>query len=239
MYWATNKHEATASCLGDVRLFLTFFLLHVGKSLLLPLVIAASIAYLISILAHAISAFQFRGMRVPSIFAKILALAFILVGLGMIINLITINIANVLKVAPEYQSNLVVWYQQNVEVKLKETQWLGLSEVPNLKQTLRQLDLGAYLQNLSGTVRDLISRVGIVIVYLIFLLLEQRTFSSKVEALVIDPKRRDDIFELLGKIRQDIRIYIGIKVLTSLATGLLSYLVLSLVELILQAFGLS
>ena len=111
-----------------------------------------------------------------------------------------------------------------------------MSEVPNLKQALRQLDLGAYLQDLSGTVRDLISRVGIIIVYLIFLLLEQRTFAGKVQALVVDPKRRDDVFELLGKIRQDIRIYIGIKVLTSAATGLLSYLVLSLVGVDFASF---
>lgn len=218
-------------------IFLTFYLLHVGKSLLLPLVIAASIAYLISILAHAISAFQVRGIRVPALLAKFLALALILLGLGFMINLITFNIANVLKVAPEYQSNLVVWYQQNVEVKLQEVSlWLGVSEVPNLKQALRQLDLGTYLQDLSGTVRDLISRVGIIVVYLIFLLLEQRTFASKVEALVVDPKRRDDVFELLGKIRQDIRIYIGIKVLTSAATGLLSYLVLSLVGVDFASF---
>ena len=178
-------------------IFLTFYLLHVGKSLLLPLVIAASIASLISILAHAIAALKFRGMAVPGIFAKILALALILLGLGFIINLITYNIANVLKVAPEYQNNLLVWYQQNVEVKLQDVSlWLGVSEVPNLKQALRQLDLGAYLQDLSGTVRDLISRVGIIIVYLIFLLLEQRTFAGKVQALVVDPKRRDDVFEL-------------------------------------------
>lgn len=218
-------------------IFLTFYVLHVGKSLLLPLVIAASIAYLISILAHAISAFHVRGVRVPSLFAKILALALILLGLGFIINLITFNIANVLKVAPEYQSNLVAWYQQNVELKLQEASlWLGVSEAPNLMQALRQLDLGAYLQDLSGTVRDLISRVGIIIVYLIFLLLEQRTFAGKVQALVVDPKRRDDVFELLGKIRQDIRIYIGIKVLTSAATGLLSYLVLSLVGVDFASF---
>ena len=107
-------------------IFLTFYLLHVGKSLLLPLVIAASIAYLISILAHAIAALKFRGMAVPGIFAKILALALILLGLGFIINLITYNIANVLKVAPEYQNNLLVWYQQNVEVKLQDVSlWLG------------------------------------------------------------------------------------------------------------------
>lgn len=212
-----------------IVIFLTFYLLHIGQALLLPLVIAGTVAYLISILAHTICSFELRGFSLPRPLAMFMALAVILVGLGFLVNLITVNIASVIKVAPEYQQNLE-------NLIYKGYSLVGLEDAPNLKQVLRQVDVGTYLQNFGGTVRSLLSSTGIIIVYLIFLLLEQRTFSNKIHSLVVDPKRQKDAFELLDKMRQDIRSYIGIKVLTSAATGLLSYVVLYFVGVDFASF---
>ena len=49
-----------------IIVFLTFYLLHLGQTLLLPLVIAGAIAYLISILAHAITKLAYKGFSCPS-----------------------------------------------------------------------------------------------------------------------------------------------------------------------------
>jgi AI-2 transport protein TqsA len=212
-----------------IVIFLAFYLLHIGQALLLPLVIAGTVAYLISILAHTICSLKVRSLSVPRPLAKCLALAIILVGLGFLVNLITVNIASVVKVAPEYQQNLETWIDRAYEL-------FGFQNAPNLKEVLGQVDLMGYLQDFGGTVRALLSRTGIIIVYVIFLLLEQRTFSNKINALGVDPKRQKDAFDLLGKMRQDIRSYIGIKVLTSAATGVLSYAVLHLVGVDFASF---
>lgn len=212
-----------------IVIFLTFYLLHVGQALLLPLVIAGTVAYLISILAHAICSVQIKGVGLPRPVAMLMALAVILAGLGFLVNLVTVNIASVLKVAPEYQKNLEAWIFQGYA-------YFGVQDAPNLKEVLRQVDLRSYLQDFGGTVRSLVSSTGIIIVYLIFLLLEQRTFSSKIRSLVQDPQRQADAFDLIDKMRYDIRSYIGIKVLTSAATGGLSYLVLHLVGVDFASF---
>ena len=78
--------------------------------------------------------------------------------------------------------------------------------------------------------------MGIITVYLIFLLLEQRTFGDKIKAIIRDPKRQEDTFVLIDKMRSDIRSYVGIKVLTSAATGLISYMVLKLVGVDFASF---
>ncbi|WP_269525150.1 AI-2E family transporter [Coraliomargarita parva] len=214
-----------------IAVFLTFYLLYIGQALLLPLVIAGAVAYLISILAHAISSVQVKGIGIPKPVSMLLALGIILVSLSSVVQLITVNITSVVKVAPEYQHNLERWIYTGYALFGVEA-----AEAPNLKEFLGQLDFRSYLQDFGGTVRALVSSTGIIIVYLIFLLLEQRTFPNKIKALFPDPERQEDIFELMAKMRRDIRSYIGIKVLTSAATGLLSYLVLRLVGVNFASF---
>lgn len=208
---------------------LAFYLLHVGQALLLPLVIAGAVAYLISILAHAICSFRFKGFVVPRPLAMLMAIAVILLSLSYLVQLITINIKSVIAVAPEYQKNLEA-------LIYKGYNFVGAEEIPNIREFLNQLDFGAYLQSFGATVRSLVSSMGIITVYLIFLLLEQRTFGNKIRAIIRDPQRQQDAFELIGKMRSDIRSYVGIKVLTSAATGLISYFVLKTVGVHFASF---
>ena len=112
----------------------------------------------------------------------------------------------------------------------------GVEEAPNIREIFAQINLSSYLQDIGGTVRSLVSRTGIIILYLIFLLLEQRTFTAKMHGLVRDSDRLEEVLGLMEKIRSDIRSYIGIKVLTSAATALLSYAVLSFVGVDFASF---
>ncbi|MDB4345708.1 AI-2E family transporter [bacterium] len=212
-----------------IIVFLTFYLLHLGQALLLPLVIAGAVAYLISILAHAICSFQSKGFSVPKPLAMIVAIAIIGLTLSSLVQLITVNIKSVVAEAPGYQSNLEALIYKGYSM-------FGVEEAPNIREILNQLDFGAYLQSFGATVRSLLSSTGIIIVYLIFLLLEQRTFGDKIKAIIRDPKRQEDAFELIDKMRSEIRTYVGIKVLTSATTGLISYFVLKQVGVHFASF---
>ena len=79
-----------------IVVFLTLYLLHLGQALLLPLVIAGAVAYLISVLSHAISIPQFKGFSVPKPLSTLLAIAIILLSLSYLVRLITVNIKSVL-----------------------------------------------------------------------------------------------------------------------------------------------
>ena len=212
-----------------IIVFLTFYLLYLGQALLLPLVIAGAVAYLISVLAHTISVPRIKGFSVPRPVATLLAVAIILLSLSYLVQLITVNIKSVLEVAPVYQQNLEA-------LIYKGYQFFGSEEVPNIRDFLNQFDLSAYLQSFGATVRSLVSSMGIITVYLLFLLLEQRTFSAKIRSIIRDPQRQVDAFELIDKMRSDIRSYVGIKVLTSASTGLISYFVLKIVGVDFASF---
>ena len=212
-----------------IIVFLVFHLLYVGQSLLLPLVIAGAVAYLISIFGRTISSVRIGKWSIPHPLAVVLALAVILLSLSFVVQLITVNIGKVVNAAPGYQQNLEALINKGYT-------FFGVEQAPNLKEFLGQFDVRKYLQSFGGTVRALLSSTGIIIVYLVFLLLEQRTFPGKIRSLVTDPDRQDDTFAIMEKIRDDIRLYIGIKVLTSAATGLLSYLVLHFVGVSFASF---
>jgi predicted PurR-regulated permease PerM len=214
---------------GMIVVILTFYVLYVGQSLLLPLVIAGAIAYVISILAHGIGALKFRGCCVPKPLAMLVAIGVILAGIGFVINLITVNVTAVANVAPEYQDNLEALIDKGYQVA-------GIEEVPNLNEIISKIDLRQYLQDFGRTVRALVSSTGIIIVYLIFLLLEQRTFAEKIKAIIQDRKKQRDAFELIDKMRGDIRTYVAIKVLTSATTGIFSFFVLHLVGVDFASF---
>lgn len=198
-----------------------FFLLHAGQSLIQPLVIAVVVAYLISILAHAISSIPLGKWRVPKVLSMVLAIGVILASISMLITLITDNIRAVISEAPAYQLNL--------ERRIYDVYALAgveREDAPNLQEFLADIDLRSYLQDFGKTVRNIVSRTGIIFVYLVFVLLEQRTFTRKLRALVPDSRRQKEVFSIVDRISKDVRLYIGIKVLTSASTGLLSYLVL-------------
>ena len=221
------KLQRTAMAM--IVIFLVFYLLYIGQALLLPLVIAGAVAYLMNVLAHSICMIRIRGISMPRPVAMVFAVAIILVSLGMVIQLITVNIASVISEVPKYQQNLLSLIERGYQL-------FGIEESPNIQQIFSRIDFSSYLQNFGGTVRSLVSRMGIIVVYLLFLLVEQRTFSSKIRGLVSDPERLEDVFRLIERIRSDIRTYIGIKVLTSAGTALLSYLVLRFVGVDFASF---
>ena len=77
---------------------------------------------------------------------------------------------------------------------------------------------------------------GIILVYVMFLLIEQHTFDKKMRALFPDPEREARVRKLLQHMQERIRTYIWIKTLMSLLTGGISYLVLIAVGVDLAEF---
>jgi hypothetical protein len=135
------------AAMAMIIVFLTFYLLYLGQTLLLPLVIAGAIAYLISILAHAIAKLAYKGFSVP----KPLAMFFADRDHTLVAFLSSsahhgqhserdqgrpLNISKTLKLS-----------------FFKAYSFFREGEVPNIREFLNQLDFGAYLQSFGATVR--------------------------------------------------------------------------------------
>jgi len=206
-----------------------FAILVLGKDLLIPMVLAIFIWYLINITTDFIGLAQVKGRRFPRWVCFILALVIIFGSLNLFTSLISSSINNVIRTAPSYQDNISQLLERGAT-------WLGLDELPQLTQLAKSINFSKLIQGLGVTLASFISSAGLILIYTLFIFLEQKCFLPKMDHLVADDNQRQKVRKILNRIYDDTKTYIGIKTFTSLLTGLISYAVMKSVGLDLALF---
>ena len=252
-------------------IILSFYLLIVGKNLLIPLILALFIWYLINVLTVVFGHLSLRGKHLPRGIAFAFSILAILAILSSTVNLITNNITQVVTEASTYQENLdslivrgiklfrldklTIWEVEELSTRIHDTTLVELQNVsdekdsgqlidsdvarpeitkptfPSINKLFAELNFALIISKVAGVLTDFLNSAGIILVYLIFLFIEQGYFRKKLNALVPDLKRRSDINKILDKIGHDTRKYVGIKTLVSLMTALFSYVIMMLIGL--------
>ncbi len=208
----------------------SFYLLIVGKDLIEPFVVAVVFWFLISTLTEVYDRFGNRGHRLPKWVALVLAIATFIGMFALFVDLVSANITQVVEAAPVYQANL-----ERLMADTAAT--LGLGSVPTFGELGQLLDLGVVTREIASGLAELAGYVGIILVYVVFLLIEQRSFNSKLTAILgRDSPRLERVKRVLGRINSDIRTYIWVKTLLSILTGAISYVVMISVGLDLAEF---
>ena len=221
------KLNQTASI--AVLITFSFAILMLGKDLLIPMVLAVFIWYLINILTDTFASLRIKGLLIPRLVAFILALVVIMGSLALFTNLISSSINNVIRTAPGYQ--------ENVEALLdRGSQILGLDESPQLTQLIHKIDFSKIIQDLGLTLAGFIGSAGLILVYTLFIFLEQKCFLPKIHHMIDDETRRRKVARILERIYADTKTYIGIKTMTSLLTGIVSFLIMRSVGLDFAVF---
>lgn len=207
-----------------VLVVMVFYILVIGQALLLPLVVAIAIWFLLNLLATGYSKIPLGPWRLPrwlSLLASILTFG----GLGwLLVNFIGDSIAMVGEVIPSYQENL-----ENRLRDMPFSNYLFDAESGRFSGFLLEagwLDLPGLFTSLAGSFTNVVTSSGLILIYIVFLFLEQGAIDKKVTFLVNDLDRERKVRRIIAKINSDINKYISIKVFTSTLTGVLSYIVL-------------
>ncbi|MDX9702907.1 MAG: AI-2E family transporter [Candidatus Auribacterota bacterium] len=215
----SDKLKIISACLLFGAVIATVYILVIGSTLLIPLVIAVIIWYLINSLTVAYKNIPFLGIRMPHWFLFGMALLTILILLWAVFTLITSNITDVVNAAPVYQEKLVRLIARVIEL-------LHIDKTPTVSQLINSVNLGKIIPQFASVITGIAGNAGIILLYVFFLLMEQKSFDGKLSALAKNEYREDTIRKIIGRIDTDIRRYIGIKSLMSLITAFLSYLVM-------------
>lgn len=203
---------------GLIIAALIIVLLIVGKTFLVPLFLAVVIWYLINAINELVQGIPAIGRFLPDWLSKTIATAMILGVLYLIGILVSDNIRQMVAAAPAYQSNL--WLQ------LEDIfQRFGM-DVPDLDALIAELDIANILQQLLGNVGAFVKGFVLVVIYVIFLLLEEKFFARKLDELRLTTTRRAKVIKIINHINEAARTYIVVKTFTSVVTGVLSYAVL-------------
>lgn len=204
---------------------LMVYVLVTGRDLLIPFAIAIMIWYLI----NALKRFFRRVEKAPEWMALTFAVLTMLLALGVVVEIISGNIAAVASAAPTYQENIEKLIQS-------ATHLLGFDHMPTIGQVVEQFNMRAVIGGVAGAAANVAGNAGLILIYVIFLLVEQQTFGRKISALCPDADREREVREVLADIQQRTQTYVAVKTLLSLLTGGLSYALLAIVGVDLAGF---
>ncbi len=207
-----------------VLVTLVFYLLVVGESLLLPLVIAIALWYLINTLARGFSRIEVAGFKFPMPVCLGASLLTFLLLIWALVNFLSASADDVLDVAPIYQENLTRRLESVPFIDFAAFEERSLSEL-----ITDWINIPSYATSIASSFAGILANGGLILIYLGFLFLEQGHFRNKISALVSNPDREDEAHRIITRIRDDIQKYISIKMFTSSLTGILSFTFLSTV----------
>lgn len=204
---------------------LMVYVLVTGSDLLIPLAIAIMVWYLINALARTFEKYT----RAPGWLSLTLSIVTLIVAVGLIVEMISGNIAAVREAAPAYQANIEKLIEKAVKVG-------GFAQMPTIGHVVDQFDVKAVIGGVAGAAANVAGNAGLILIYVIFLLAEQRTFGRKIRALFPDPGRENEIQKILADIQQRTQTYVSVKTSLSLLTAVVSYIVLAIVGVDLAIF---
>lgn len=194
-------------------------LLVFGKALLVPVVLAFVLWYLINAVDQLIrkvpkvDALVARGLTLAV--ATVVVLAIVVLAGSLVGN----QINDMIGTAPEYWINLERQFARVLA-------GFGYDEAMTLQTLSAEFDVNGYLLELLTYFTSATRQFLLVLLYTLFLLVEQHTFPRKLAALNLKKERRTRLLGVIDKLNRAIRAYVGVKFAASFATGLLSYFVI-------------
>lgn len=208
---------------------LVVVLLVYGKSLLIPFVIALVVWYVIVGLNNWIGSFEFIRKYCPGWLSATLAMLIIVLFLVFVGEMIANNAQSMADSLPTYEQN-VRHLMENVQ------QSFGLEQVPNVSSLLEGFDFTDIISNFINTFSGIAGNIFLILIYVLFLFLEQVSFPLKLQAIFNDEEDYGRVQGILIRINKAISSYISVKTAVSVLTGGLSYIVMAIIGLDFAAF---
>lgn len=195
----------------------SFYILYIWQSLIIPFIISILFSFAILGLTR-----FYEKMKIPSVLAMILSIFTYLFVFYYIWFIISSNINELIKLAPSYQIKLV-WIFEN----LTSYFWIDKNEL-DISWFLSKINLQNIFNSVFSALTSISSSIWTILFYTIFILLEAKYFSKKIELMIEDKEKRENILEVLNKIEKDVKWYFSIKVFVSFLTAMISYIIMIL-----------
>ena len=200
------------------------FILHIGRSFLLPLLTAAIAVYLVHILSRLIQRIRIYRYQISGPASKTVSFLLIFGLLYFFAGRITEGMFEVSAVAPLYQARLQQLLSQCFQI-------FGVEHEPDLRELIRSIDLRGTFSLAARTLLGSLSLLTLVFLYGLFGMLELRFIPAKLAAIFPNSATHTNAVNLLRRIDRDVQTYLGVKTAASVLTALLSYVVMRMVGL--------
>lgn len=206
----------------------TVVVLIYGQTIIIPFILAVIFLFIIRVIKKQLLRIKYVNILprwLITIFSSLILLGF----LALVTELITQNISDLSRTIPVYQANV-----QKITNSINEYFDINLGDMFN--EWFKDFKFSDILTQVLSAITSIFGNAFTVILYLIFLLLEEPLFSKKIRAMYPDDMQYKQAIGLIGKIDHSIGHYIALKTLVSIITGFLSYFVLLFIGVDAPAF---
>lgn len=212
------------SAAGLILVYLIGYLLYVGRSLLIPLVIAIFIWHLLNTINNSMQRLFFYRKGLPQWVSMFLSFIVVALFLKILIDIISDNVTDVMGASQRYQENLLTIFNA-VDARFHVKTLVSMDSV------LKNFSMQSMLVNVYGVFSTIAGSAVLITLYVIFLFVEQHFFKHKMDVLFPQKGHRNLVNNILNHIVNDTQTYLGLKTLLSLVTAFSSWVIMKAVGL--------
>ncbi len=214
---------------GMIFFLLLITFLWLGRTILIPLLVATFFWYLINAIAsyyrkvmpyrHPAEPRDEKRARAFDWLSSLLALGTICALIYMFATQVRPMFSELLGALPEIQHKLVeLGDYMSASIGLR----FDASMVPNITK---------FATNVGTSAAGIASTAGMILVYMLFMFIEQSTFNRKFHSLFPNKRQSKKMRYILGSIDENMKKYLFMKTLVSAITGVFSYAWLQIIDL--------
>jgi predicted PurR-regulated permease PerM len=205
---------------GTVLLLAIGWLLFIGRDVLVPVAFGALTVYVIVGLALLLARVPLLGGLMGPALRHALSIAIIGSVLFGLVVLVLANKERAVELAPGYQQSLLATIQ-------RWAVFFGIEDEPSWttlrRDVLSQINLQRVLTAAVASFGQIVISLVVVMLYATFLLLERRSFSTKLAHLSDNPARVLRIRDVIAAINRRIGAYLALKTVLSVFLGAVSW----------------
>ncbi len=209
---------------GLILVWIIGYLLVIGRSLLIPIVIAVFIWHLLNTIKDGVKHIPYLKERLPDWVSMLLALLVVAGLIKVLIDIISNNVSEVIAAAPRYQENLTKIFNMI-------DQRFHIRSLISTDILFKNLSVQNILVNIYAVFSTITSSAVLIALYVCFLFVEQHYFRQKLIALFPHKEPRQLVNNISTHIVNDTQTYLGLKTLMSLVTATTSWIIMKLVGL--------
>lgn len=221
---STNNSNNTSSELSKaayllITLIAITVILVYSEEYIVPFIVALLVWFIIHELREKLQLIPFVKDRFPIWLQSTIAF--------LIINLVIFLVADLIYINMSQLSESMALYERNITPIMNEVnQLVGMNISSKVSAYTSGLDFTTMISSLIDTTTTLFGNGFLILIYVAFLLVEERIFPLKLKAFYPDANKQNKMVKLFEKMDKKIGQYLRLKTLVSSITGLLSYFVL-------------
>lgn len=209
--------------LATISLFIVGLLYF--QNILQPFVVSFLIWFIINQVKLFLGKIKIGGKSMPSALSSILAFLIIFILTFLIVELLVKNLEGIASSMPEYMAKLNESYG-DASAFINDPKF-----VEYIQRWINGLDLAGMATGIINSLSGFVANIAVVVVYVIFFILEDASQRLKLEKLFPEKgKKYEKFMRNLKQISDSIRSFLWQKTLISLITGLVSYVILLLLD---------